>query len=166
MLQAISQVGNFIHERELKRRPYKATWQGRTFTLIPDTYLYFRVNHPDGRQLYRAILVEHDRGTEEQYYFRRRIRAYVVMLKSKGYTELFRVDNITVAFSTSAGVDRLKQMHEWTLKELDTSDEPKWVRGAFRFTALVPPLEPHHVWLEPCWYTLYDRQPIPLLVGV
>jgi hypothetical protein len=159
-------LGDFIHERELKRHPYKVPWQGRPLTLIPDTYLSFRVRLPDGKQLYRAVLVEHDRGTEEQQHFRRHIRSYIAMLKSKAYVELFRVKNITIAFSTLAGAERLKQMHDWALKELDATREPNEIRGAFRFTNLTRLLEPQQVWLEPSWYTLFDWQPIPLLVGV
>ncbi len=81
----------FRHERELKRKPYKIKWHGGGYNLIPDAFMIFRVVIPDGRQRRVPIIVEHDRGSEEQQYFRRRIRAYLTMLRNEGYKELFGV---------------------------------------------------------------------------
>jgi len=158
---------SFIHERELKRKPYKATWQGGSFSLIPDAFLTFRMIIPDGRQRRMPIVIEHDRGSEGQPYFRRRIRAYLMMLRNEGYKELFGVGGITVAFTTSADVERLKKMREWTIKELETTGEAPSIGNVFHFTLLTKPIEPRRLWIEPCWYTLYDNQPVALLgVGV
>jgi len=115
----------------------------------------------DGRQRRMPIVIEHDRGSEEQYYFRRRIRAYLMMLRNEGYKELFQVGGMTIAFTTSAGTERLRKMREWTLRELD--NEPRAVGSAFHFTLLTKPLEPHSLWLDPCWVTLYSNQPVSLL---
>jgi Replication-relaxation len=157
-------LDTFIHERELKRTPYKAHWHGGNFTLIPDAYLYFRVNIGE-RQLYKAVLLEHDRGSEEQHYFRRRIQAYLVMLKNKGHTERFKVNSVVIAFTTSAGEQRLKKMREWTLKELEESGDKETLGPAFYFTSLTKPIEPRELWLEPCWYLPYEGQPLALLGG-
>lgn len=154
---------SFIHERELKARPYKASWQGGAFSLIPDAFLIFRLIVPDGRQRRMPIVIEHDRGTEEQYYFRRRIRAYLMMLRNEGYKELFGVGGITIAFTTSAGVERLRKMREWTIKELEATGESPSVGNLFHFTLLTKPLEPRSLWLEPYWVTLYSNQPVSLL---
>ncbi len=43
LISKVQWLGDFIHEREMKRRPYKTTCQGGGFNLIPDAYLYFRV---------------------------------------------------------------------------------------------------------------------------
>lgn len=48
-----------------------------------------------------AVLLEHDHGSEEQYYFRRRIQAYIVILRSEGYKELFQAKGITVPLPLS-----------------------------------------------------------------
>jgi Replication-relaxation len=141
---------SFIHERELKRKPYKATWQGGSFSLIPDTFLIFRMIVSDGGQRRMPIVIEHDRGSEEQQYFRRRIRAYLTMLRSEGYKELFNVGGITIAFTTSAGPARLGRMREWTWQELQASGESKSVGQLFFFTTLEKPIGPSHLWLEPC----------------
>ena len=67
---------------------------------------------PDGRQRRMPIVIEHDRGSEEQYYFRRRIHAYLMMLRNEGYKEQFGVGGITIAFTTLTGVERLKKMRK------------------------------------------------------
>jgi Replication-relaxation len=154
---------SFIHERELKRKPYKAIWQGGNFSLIPDAFLVFRMIVADGRQRRMPIVIEHDRGTEEQQYFRRRIRAYIVLLKREGYKELFQVGGVTVAFTTSAGPERLRRMLDWTRQELAIVGESRSVGSAFYFTSITRPLDPCYLWLEPCWHTLYDEQPLSLL---
>lgn len=160
-------LDSFIHERTLKRRPYKAVWrteaQQQTFTVIPDAFLDFRSALPDGRQRRMPLLLEHDRGTEEQQHFRRRIRAYIVLLKSSAYQQLFGVRTVTVAFTTFTGVPRLKQMIEWTRAELAVTNEPKTLGMTFSFTTLDQPLEPQQIWLSPRWFTPYDNSPLSLL---
>lgn len=153
---------SFIHERELKHRPYKASWQGGRFSLIPDVFLIFRMIVPDGRQRRIPIVIEHDRGSEEQQYFRRRIRAYLIMLRNEGYKELFGVGSITVAFTTSAGVERLKKMREWTAKELEAAGETQF-RSHFYFTLLERPIDPYQVWVNTTWLPLFDNKPASLL---
>lgn len=122
----------FRHERELRAQAYKT----KSFTVIPDAFLRFM-------QADRAVrfLIEHDRGTEEQQHFRRRINAYADYLKE---------EPITVLFSTFEGSKRLEQMRDWTRKELNGST----LGSFFRFACFEPPLHPRAVWLEPCWYTV------------
>jgi Replication-relaxation len=156
-------LDSFIHERVLKRSPYKAIWQGGSFSLIPDTFLDFRVRMPDGLRRV-PVVVEHDRGTEEQHYFRRRIRAYIVFLQNEGFKKMFQTKSITIAFTTSAGVSRLGRMREWTWHEL--SQESKEIGLTFCFTILEKPIDPLKLWVEPRWYTPYEDKPVSLLRGV
>lgn len=163
-------LDRFVHERVLKRTPYKAVWRdtagkSQTATLIPDAFLDFRLILDDGRTRRMPVLLEHDRGTEEQQYFRRRIRAYIVLLKSEAYTDLFGVKAITVAFTTFVGEQRLRQMYEWTRQELAATNEPHALGRAFWFTYTPQPPDPRQLWLERCWYTPYDTQPRALLAG-
>ncbi|HVB24071.1 MAG TPA: replication-relaxation family protein [Ktedonobacteraceae bacterium] len=156
----------FVHERILKRRPYTATWQenGKTQTqrLTPDAFLDFRVMTPSGQRRI-PVLLEHDRGTEGQDHFRRRLRAYLVLLKKGDYQHYLGVKAVTIAFSTFAGELRLKQMRDWTQAELAAIGAPPSVSGVFLFASFVKPLEPHRVWLEPCWHTVASEGPIALL---
>jgi hypothetical protein len=156
---------SFIHERELKRNPYKASWQDGRFTLIPDAFLIFRMIVPDGRQRRLPIVIEHDRGSEEQQYFRRRIRAYLMMLRNECYKELFGVGGITIAFTTSASVERLKKMREWTAKELEETGEMQY-RNLFYFTLIQNPIDPYQVWVNTTWLPVYETKPVSLLEGV
>jgi len=159
-------LDSFIHERTLKVAPYRAVWRGGRFSLIPDAFLDFRLALPDGQRR-MSVLLEHDRGTEEQRHFRRRIRAYIMMLKSEAHKDWFGVKSITIAFTTFVGAKRLAQMREWTKQELAVTGESKAIGLAFCFANLTQSLDPHYLWLEPCWYTSYEegQQPIALLVG-
>ena len=157
-------LSRFDHERMLKRRPVQVSWrtqvaQGGKSTmasLIPDAFLDFRRSLPDGSQRRLALLIEHDRGTEDQHHFRRRIRAYITLLRSEQYKELFGVKAITVAFSTFVGPQRLEQMRAWTRAELTETNEPSQIGLMFCFASLSRPLDPKQVWFEPCWYAPYD----------
>ena len=147
------QLQSFVHEHELKRRPYKASWQNRdgrtqTYTIIPSGLLTFKLRLSDGRVMQRPVLLEHDCGSEEQRHFRRRIRAYISLLK--------RRRPLPIAFTTFKGVKRLGQMREWAWQELNATNEPPALGSLFRFAAFEKPLEPVRVWAEPYWYTAYD----------
>lgn len=158
-------LDSFIHERVLKRKPYQAVWSGgrQTFTIIPDAFLDFRLKMPDGSQRRMPVLLEHDRGTEEQQYFKRRIRGYIMLIKTEAYKELFGSRAITVAFTTFMGPQRLEQMRTWMRQEL--ANESRAIGLTFCFATLSPPLSPEQVWFAPCWYSPYDAQPQALLAA-
>jgi hypothetical protein len=162
-------LAGFIHERVLKRRQYKASWKNgnasQSFTIIPDAFLDFRLNLADGRQRRMPILLEHDRGTEGQHHFKRRIRAYIVLLRSGEYQQLFGVKALTIAFTTFVGAQRLAHMREWTRQELTATSEPKPLGVTFCFAYLVQPLEAAHVWVSPQWYTPYTEDTSIALLG-
>lgn len=159
-------LAGFTHERALKQEPYKVAWQGKPLSLIPDAFLDFRLVTQDGSQRRMPIILEHDRGTEEQPHFRRRIRAYIMLLKSEAYKDWLGVKSITIAFTTFVGIKRLEQMREWTHQELVATSEPKAVGLSFLFTTQSQPLDPRQLWLEPCWYTLFaNDDPMPILEG-
>ncbi len=162
---------NFEHERELKRHPYKATWQSggqrQTFTIIPDAFLEFRTSTLTGYNL-MPILVEHDRGTEEQAYFRRRIRGYITLLKAinAGQAHPFPDADqaVTIAFTTFQDESRVDQLRFWTRAELE--GEPAGLGTLFRFASFQLPLQPRTVWLEQLWRSPYDTDPAqPLLAA-
>ncbi len=145
---------NFIHERTLRRRPYKATWRGNgrveTHTIIPDAFLDFR-NNEMRRRL--PVLLEHDRGTEAQHYFRRRIRAYIAFIQDQAARKLFDAGMITIAFTTFAGEFRLAQMRQWARQELAPFDRA--IAGSFYFADLTRPPDPYSLWFGPSWRSPY-----------
>src|SRR5438270_13785225 len=148
------------HERVFKNTPIKATYtrnnREETKTIVPDAYIAFVYTSPSGKEETIPILWELDRGTEDQKFFRKRIRAYIVFLKSRSFKTLFGIDNITVAFATTKDHNRVRQMREWTAKEFASTNEPDWLANLFLFTALPEnrgDSEPRQLFLDPVWYT-------------
>jgi Replication-relaxation len=164
-------IETMLHERVFKNNPMKATYtrSGReeTKTIVPDAYLAFTSTSPSGNEETIPVLWELDRGTEDQKFFRKRIRAYIVFLRSREFEKFFEVKNITVAFATTKDHQRVRQMREWARRELAVTNEPKWLADLFLFTALpenMGEIEPRHLFLAPVWYTPSDDDnPVSLL---
>ncbi len=164
-------ISSMLHERVFKNNPIKATYERNsreeTRTIVPDAYLAFVYARPDGKEETIPVMWELDRGTEDQKFFRRRIRAYIVFLKSRAFKKLFSIENITIAFATTKDHSRIKQMREWTRKELAASSEPLWLGQLFLFTSLpenIGEIEPRQLFLDPIWYLPSDDEnPVSLL---
>src|SRR5260370_14430518 len=158
----------FTHERVLKRTPYKVEVsrndKTETITLIPDAFLEFRHTKANGREKRIPVLLELDRGTTEQQRFRKKIRAYIFLMRSGAYKEMFAAKTITVGFATTQGVRRVEQMRDWARKECAASSEPGWLTEWFLFTALPPVLEPTKLFLGKVWFLPFDdKTPLALL---
>ena len=148
-------LARYIHEKSLKREPYKANGT----TLIPDGFLDFR-DRTSNRAM--CLILELDRGTEQQEHFKRRIRAYKMFYTSNGCESMFGVKIAYTIFTTFIGAKRVAQMLDWTRAELQ--DSPGLIQ-MFLFADLQKPLEPQHLLFERRWYTLTGDQPIALLEG-
>lgn len=151
-------LARYIHERTLKRTPYK----NGNVTLIPDGFLDFRIRVPNGPERYVSLVLEHDRGTEQQEHFKRRIRAYKDFYVNNGQMQLFGVKTAITAFTSFVSAKRVSQMREWTYQELQGNPQ---LMGLFIFAELPKPLEPRHLLFERRWYTLTNDQSIALLEG-
>ncbi len=103
-------LARFLHERELKRSPFKTTVRGQPVSLIPDAFLDLRLIRPGTSDLTMPLLIEHDRGTEEQKHFRRRIQAYQAFIQSGAYKTGLHVNTLTVCFTTFKGGGRIAKM--------------------------------------------------------
>lgn len=160
-----------LHERFFKNHPIKATYvrnnKEETRTLVPDSYLEFIHTKESGKEVKIPVLLELDRGTEEQKFFRRRLRAYIVFLKSRAFETVFNAKSMTVAFATTKDHHRLTKMREWARQELSLTHEPKWLADLFLFTSLperIEEIEPRQLFLDPVWYTpADDDHPVSLL---
>ncbi len=161
----------FQEDERWKGHLFKAVYtrSGReeTKTIVSDAYLAFVHTRESGKEETIPVLVELDRGTEDQKFFRKRIRANIVFLKSRAFKALFEIENITVAFATTKNHNRIKQMREWTQKELAVTNEPVWLGQLFLFTALpenMGDIEPRQLFLDAVWYTPSDDEnPVSLL---
>jgi hypothetical protein len=164
-------IGTMLHERYFKNHPITATYarnnRDETKSIVPDAYLEFIHTNEAGKEAKLPVLWELDRGTEDQRFFRKRIRAYSVFLKSRAFKTLFGIENITVAFVTTKDHHRVKQMREWTQKELAVTNEPAWLGQLFLFTTLPENMAesaPRQLFLDPVWYTpSEDENPVSLL---
>ena len=146
-------LARYIHERALKRQPYKSNG----ITLIPDGFLDFR-DRTSNRAM--CLMLELDRGTEQQEHFKRRIRAYKALYAANGTESMFGVKVAFTAFTTFIGAKRVAQMRDWTHQELQ--DSPQLMQ-MFLFADLPKPVEPSNLLFERRWYTLVSDQPIALL---
>ncbi len=164
-------IHTLLHERFFKNHPIKATdarnTRDETKTIVPDCYLAFIHTNEAGKEAKLPVLWELDRGTEDQKFFRKRLRAYTVFLKSRAFKTLFHIENITIAFATTKDHKRVRQMREWAAKEFAVTNEPVWLANLFLFTALpegIAESEPRQLFLDPVWYTPSDdERPVSLL---
>ncbi len=164
-------ISSMLHERVFKNNPIRAVYERNnreeTRTIVPDAYVEFACTNPKGLEEKIPVLWEMDRGTEDQKFYRRRIRAYIVFLKSRAFKTLFTIENITIAFATTKDHNRIKQMREWTRKELAVTNEPSWLSQLFLFTSLpenMAAIEPRQLFLDPVWYLPSDDEnPVSLL---
>jgi len=154
-------LSRFMSERDLKHTPYKLTQDGTTYTLIPDMLLDFRKRPVGGEGMPFTLLIEHDRGTEEQQHFKRRIRTYKALFQSGTYKQLFGVgNNLAVALTIFTGMRRVRQMRDGTRQVVGSDGE---LVTMFLFGDLPRALEPRGLLFEQCWYVLSNAQPIALL---
>ena len=164
-------ITRLLHERVFKNTPIKAVYvrnnRQESKTLVPDGYLEFVYTGSSGKEETIPVLLELDRGTEDQKFFRRRIRAYSVFLRSREFKTVFGVENITVAFATTKDQNRVRQMREWTRLEFAASREPDWLGQLFLFTLLpenMDDITPRQLFLDPVWYMpADDENPVSLL---
>ena len=153
-------LARYRHERDFKRAPYKTTVAGQPFSLIPDAFLDIRMIRHGAADLAMPLLIEHDRGTEEQGHFRRRIRAYKAFLHAEAYKTMLRTNSITVCFTTFKGGGRIAKMREWTKAEIGND---QLLQAMFLFGDMVQPLEPRTLLFERRWLALTSDQPLALL---
>jgi hypothetical protein len=155
-------VAGYIHERELKRTPYKTMVQGASYGLVPDGFLKLSVRRVGQADLSLPVLLEHDRGWERERQCKQKIAAYRALIQSEAYKQQFGVGTITIIFTTYTDMERVAAMRRWTWDEVSSDS---YLAGRFRF-ALLPRLpEPQHLLFEKRWYTLASDQPIALLEG-
>lgn len=162
-------LASFQHERVLKRAPFPVEWVRRDgvaqrYNLVPDGFVDFRLQLDEGQRRL-PLLLEFDRGTEDQVFFKRRIRAYSAFLAGEGYKERFGTKSVTVAFVTFEGEERRDKMRQWTYAELGEAGALQTQAGVFCFTSMRQPPEPMAAWLSPTWYAPYELPPFALLAA-
>jgi hypothetical protein len=81
--------------------------------VIPDAWLQF--HHTTSKKgSWHPVLLEIDRATEQQKFFKRQIKARALFLAGGGYKKLFGTNKGVVAYATTGNQTRLNTMRVWT----------------------------------------------------
>lgn len=162
------------HERDLKRAPVRVTLghvaigsdsdrqfgqqQHQGVAVIPDGWLDFHIK--GAAQL--CVALELDRGTEEEYAFKRKLRALLAYAAGP-YQTAFGTDSLTVAFATTAGTRRAERMRVWCEQVLRTEQQEQEA-DLFYVTSLPEgELDPQTVFLAPIWARPFANDRVPLV---
>jgi len=161
------------HDLDLKKTPVKVTVERRLpygdridekVTVIPDGWLDFRQRiEGQAKRKRRCIVVELDRGTTSIAPFKEKLRAYYYYAISEEYEALFGTQLCMVAYATTAGTDRLKQMVEWCEQELE-QQRLEHEAHLYRFASLPSgDYDPQNIFCTPLWYIPFEDEPVSLL---
>ena len=165
------------HELVLKQDPCKVpagrerlSGDGNISTkhisIVPDGWLDFRYGRGEGIQERRmCIWLEVDRGTVGMRDFKEKAAAILTFYNSGAYQKRFRTNSLRVAFATTDGMTRVKQMRIWLRDVLTKQQEKPGIAERFVCTALPDEIDPHTLFLTPVWYVPFDNTPpVSLLV--
>jgi hypothetical protein len=131
--------------------------------VIPDAWLEF--HHTTGNKgSWRPVFLEIDRGSEQQKYFKRQIRARALFLANGGYKKLFGTNKGVIAYATTGNLTRVHTMRKWT-KEVLAELNLKKLSSRFLFCSLTPSWEQdeNSLFLAPLWSRAVDKHAVPLL---
>lgn len=148
-----------LHERDLKRTPVRVEDEtGASITVVPDGWLDLRI---DGA-FQVCLVLELDRGTEEQKAWRRKVRGLVAYANGP-YQEAFQTKSLTIAVVTTSGPRRLLDLLRWTERELiDLKEQQQG--DLFLFTDVVPEaIVPSTLFLSHVWYRPFAADAIALV---
>jgi hypothetical protein len=135
-------------ERSLGKRAGEA--------VVPDAWLHFAW---DAGQKF-PVLVEIDRGTEDQERFKNHVRGRLELIRSGDYARIFGTRAVIIAYATTGRIaeyadTRRKTMGTWTMEVLRELEIESWA-GIFRFTSAVVHKtlyeEGHALFTKPVWY--------------
>jgi len=131
-------------------------------TVIPDAWLLF--HHPEKKHAWQPVMLEIDRASEQQTFFKRQIRARALFLSGGGYKKLFGTHKGVIAYATTGNDTRRKSMASW-MHEVLTELNLKKLAPRFSFCSLTPSWEQDEtsLFLAPLWSRALEKHPVPLL---
>ncbi len=155
-------IGRMLHERTLRRMPIAVTDpDGGRASVIPDGWLDLRVALPDGTDRY-CIALEIDRGTTEQWAFRRKVARWIAAADGP-YQAAFGTDLLTVAIVATPGEGRADELRGWIAAEL-ASLHREDVADLFLVTAAdAATVDPAHFYCSRVWRQCDRGAPVPLI---
>jgi len=158
-----------IAEEQVKRQavtiPLNATngKEQEDVIVIPDAWLQF--HHTTSKKgSWYPVLLEIDRGTEQQKHFKKHVRARALFLANGGYKKLFGTNKGVIAYATTGNETRMNSMRLWT-QEVLTELDLKKLAPRFLFCSLTPSWEQDEtrLFLAPLWSRASDKHAVPLL---
>lgn len=153
----------YEHERELRSKPYRALWVDNEghhdIRVIPDARIDFRF----GNQRMPVLLeFERDPYGKKGQKFRNKLRAYLRLIESGSYQQIFGTKIITVAFTVVDNPTYFDNMVKWS--NLVLQGKPDHLRQTFCFANLHRPITPD-IWLSTVWRTPNNTPPLALLAA-
>jgi hypothetical protein len=148
---------------EIERSLHKRTGEA----VVPDAWLHFA--RIDGRKF--PVLVEIDRGTEDQERFKNHVRGRLEFIRSGEYARVFGTPAVIIAYATTGPIhghadSRRETMAAWTLEVLRELKLESWA-GIFRFTSAVEYTrlyeQGNDLFTKPLWYRP-DAPSAPMLL--
>jgi hypothetical protein len=165
------------HELVLKQDPCKVligrgqlygdgNQSAKHISIVPDGWLDFRYDRSTGIQERRmCIWLEVDRGTVGIKDFKEKASAILTFYKSGAYQKRFGTNSLRIAFATTDGMTRVKQMRTWLRDVFAKLQEKSGMAERFVCTALPDEIDPYTLFLTPVWYVPTDSTPpVSLLV--
>jgi hypothetical protein len=134
--------------------------------IVPDFYSHLLLTAPYTTQKRTSVgmLWEIDRGTEDVYTMKEKIRRYQTLLLTDGLLEsYFALSAVKIAFVVTppAGISRLRQLLNWTRQVLQKSPDDS---EFFYFTLCDPAtIDPVDFFTQPLWYRATSATPLPLI---
>ena len=115
--------------------------------------------HDGKHEKWLPVLLEIDRGTQDQGKFRERVESRIEFIRSGAYRELFETEAVTIAYATTGETPeyretRRRAMCAWTRDVLKKLQKEKWA-SVFRFNSLclediyTTPLFEERIWYRP-----------------
>ena len=147
------QLIDVLHERILNQRlaPYRNS-------AIPDAYVNIRMaDHTE------PIFAEIDKGTRSEAQWGRQVLGLITAAMHP-YQEAFGITQLTFAVLTIQKGDKLQRLREWTYKTMQQQNLLAY-QDAFLFTCVSPDSDPHVLFTEPVWYSIYDNAAVRLLAA-
>lgn len=118
----------------------KGEGRGKQLAVIPDAWLLFERMRGGVHDAWFPVLLEIDRGTQDQVKCRARLEARIEFIRSGAYKRLFGQEAVTIAYVTTGErgeyrETRRRVMCEWTKDILVKARREKWA-PLFRFTSV------------------------------
>jgi hypothetical protein len=139
--------------------------EAKTAPVIPDAWLLFeRVSN--GNQL--PVMLELDRGREQQKRFKDHIRSRIKFIEDGSYTRLFGSRSVGIYYATTGEIPayrdtRCQTMRRWTNEVLAELGKQNWA-GVFRFASTVyQDLYDLTLFEKPVWYRPDSSEPLSFL---